>query len=466
MAIRAVRQRVVRHSHYQIFQAAFPDFIRHIHSLRRLRDREFRKLTAMPGRDRHSRTRKLLNSPSLHLLYAFEAVRKAKRLRNATPESISALAARCNPFERCEEPGKPLWVPARGRNRLVMSYSPAKRMNQLLVADLLVHLHPPLEQQYLFRGGMPAAFSAVEAAYAEGFTYGVEIDFVDFYGSVGFDGLAELLRPLPPSVVQHVVWDRALGTADDDDIVSISASHPYPPSSASRGLSLGSACSPVVGERILARLISSTDTCRMVAYADNILVLGRTPEAVTASFREMQQRASGFVGGALEPRMDGEGVRSLAQQHFQFLHHEVSLEDGQFIWSPDQRKRRDFLTAEVDGHLEMQMIARTEAQVGHWRRAYPNWPDGDLWEIQQLAALAARRYYNDATPINRSKAANALIASFYAGGRLQAIDELPPTGNAARDDARRAELIEAAQRRLIIMARRARLGLDAIRPIG
>jgi hypothetical protein len=219
-----------------------------------------------------------------------------------------------------------------------------------------------------------------------------------------------------------------------------------------------------VGERILSRLIFSTDNCRMVAYADNILVLGRSRDAVEESLQEMQRRASEFDGWLLEPRIT-ENIRSLPGDRIHFLHHVCTFDGNRFVWSPDQRKLDDFCAAEIDDHLDMASIERAEAKVSHWRRSYPNWPEGELWEVQQLAGLAARRFYNDASPINRSRAAHALIASFFAGGRLQPIGELAPAGVISRDDERRAELVSVAEERLILMARRARLGPDAIRTI-
>lgn len=239
------------------FRAAYPDFVRRISTLRAYRDREFVKLTTLPGRDRRDRVRKLLRIPSLHLLYAYEGLRRAGRLDASTPEQVALLAQRCNPLQPCHEPAVPHYVFTGDRRRVVVTFGPAKRARQMMVADLLRYLHPPLEQQFLFRGGMPAAFRAVEAAYADGFTFGAEIDFVGFYASVGHRGLADLLRPLPSSVVDHVVWDRATGrdTVVDTDVPA-ALSWAYPPLGDQTGIALGSACSPRMGERLIEMLIA------------------------------------------------------------------------------------------------------------------------------------------------------------------------------------------------------------------
>jgi hypothetical protein len=454
MAIRAIIQPARRRTDFEVFQRAHPDFVLRIHTLRKLRDREFDKLSGLTGKDQRNRVRALLTNRSLHLLYAYEALRKAKRLADASPDTVSALAARCNPFQRCDEPGNPLQKWTRGRGRLVMAYGPAKRMHQLLVADLLRHLHPPLEQQCLFRGGMPAAFRAVEAAYRDGFTYAAEIDVIDFYGSVRLEGLANLMRPLPDSVVRHVVWDGGfMAVMTRDNCVSVFMRDDDVPSpNVQRGIALGSACSPIVGERILATLIAPAEPCRIVAYADNMFVLGQSHEAVERCYEQMQQRASGFAGWALGLRRGG--IHNLNTDVFEFLHHEGQIVYGDFVWSPDQRKLNDFLTAESDDALNLKQIATAERKVSHWRRAYPSWPDGDEWETRQLAALAARRFYKKATPLHRSHAAQALVSAYLSLGRVISFEEIAPTGIVPRDINRRIELIEVAEQRLVRMADR------------
>jgi hypothetical protein len=74
-----------------------------IKRLRKFRDREFAKLTASPGRDRHSLTRKLLRLPAIHRLYAYEGLRKAGERASVTPARLATVAAQCNPLQPCAE---------------------------------------------------------------------------------------------------------------------------------------------------------------------------------------------------------------------------------------------------------------------------------------------------------------------------------------------------------------------------
>lgn len=442
-----------------------------IRRLRKFRDRQFAKLTTLPGRDRHSLTRNLLRLPSIHRLYACEGLRRAGQLEAATAERIVEVTAQCNPLQRCYEPSVTRYAGHGQRRRLVKIYGPAKRARQMMVADLLRYLHPPLEQQFLFRGGMPAAFRAVETAYAEGFTWGTETDLVGFYPSVGLDGLAELLRPLPSSVVEHVVWDHRATDHDTSahDAVPTSLQWAYPPLGDQQGISLGSACSPRVGERLVGKLIAPAGDCRTIAYADNVLVVGRSSEAVATCVQTMRDRITTSGGWASRLRLRTDGIKELATDGFSFLHHEAAIDRDTFIWRPDHRKLGEFLAAHEDGdgivgHLTLDAIAAAEVKITHWRRAYRDWPEGDLVEVSQLAALAARRFYIDATPLNRTAAATALVASYFANSREQSFEELTPEGSTAKAAIRRLSLIEDARTRLLQMARQNGFGLDVIGP--
>ena len=292
----------------QGFVTAYPEVVQEVRRLRSYRDREFAKLPSLSSRERHSRTRKLIRLPSMHRLYAYEGLKKAGTLNAATPDRLNEVAEQCNPLQPCHERSTVKLVGSGARRRYVEVFGPAKRGRQMMVADLLRFLHPPLEYQYMFRGGMPAAFDAVEAAYADGFTWGTETDLVGFYPSVRLEGLADLLRPLPESVVNHVVWDRTSGDDDvSNDVVPVSMQWAYPPPGVQLGIALGSACSPMVAETILAVLIAPTHDCQTIAYSDNVFVMGRSEEAVVACVQAMRGRVErlGHWASGLRMRDDG-----------------------------------------------------------------------------------------------------------------------------------------------------------------
>ncbi len=450
MAIIASRTRAASHSDYQHFRSSYPEFCARLQAILRIRDLGLSKLGSLVGRARHARVRKLLRDQRFHLLYAYQGTRKARQLRDATPASIQALAESWAPSSVSREPTPVFWVPGRNEQRRVVAFGPRRRMHQGLVADLLRTLHPPLEQQCLFRGGMPIALRAVEAAINEGYVFGAEVDVSRFYASIQLDGLAELLRPLPTSVVHGVVWDSGIRRSGDGDYAA-SWSADDPSLNGLVGLAPGAATSPIVGECIIARLLAACRGYRTVAYADNIIVLGRDVGEVRACLQHLAERAETLETGPLRLRIDE--VQSLSER-FEFLHQVGEREEQRFFWSPDQRKLNEYLAAYRDEDVSLEAVAEAEAKISHWRRAYPSWPNGDEWEIQRLAELAAKRFYKAAEPLNRSHAAHSLILAYFASGRIQSLEEIVPEGGSEAEERRRGELVEEAARRLNVISRR------------
>jgi hypothetical protein len=397
-----------RRTDYEVFAAAHPDFIRTIAGIRSYRDREFAKLAALAPSEQRTRVRKLLRCHRLALLYAFDAMRRVQRLPQATPASISALAAQCNPFAPSHEPVHRVTVPSEARRpimpihrrrRVVQNYGPLKRMHQMLVADVLAHLHPPRPDQFLFHGGMPMALAAIEAAYRAGYSYAVEIDMSAFYATVRLDGLAELLHPLPVSVTHHVVWDYASRRGPDDDYAAPSYDGD-PSRSGLVGLSLGAATSPIVGERIIRLLLDAAPVVRVVTYADNVLVLGRDRAEVVARAEHLASVAEGLEAGPLRPRIgnvarfrDGGSLSWFDpdNRHGVEFCKQVGVADRirSLSWRPSDERLEEHRIADGDRQLSLEQIAGTETQVSHWRRSYPTWRDGDAWEAARLAELGS-----------------------------------------------------------------------------
>jgi hypothetical protein len=434
---------------------------------RQHRNSEMAKLSALPERDRHARARKLLRDRRLHLCYAFDAIRKAGQLGASTPDQIRNLALECNAFEVCRETSRIFWVPGRRRDRRVVSFGPRRRMQQALVARIIRALHPPLDSQKLFHGGMPSALKAVEAAINEGYEYGVEVDVVHFYASIRPTGLAELLRPLPSAVVEHVIWDTGVRRNPDSDFVT-PVSLDDPSLNGLVGLAPGAATSPIVGERVMSQLLTARRATKLIAYADNIFVLGRVRGAVLSCLEHLRETAERLPTGALRLRVGDlhhlravSGVAELPQQ-FTFLHHVGEVAQGEtpdcpinVCWSPDERKLEEYRLSEQAAPITLEKIDKIEKKVSQWRMAYPSWPDGDVWELRYLADLAALRFYQSAEPLHKSHAAHQAILCFFAMDRLVDVTEFIPDFRNRREMRRRDELINAVRQRLVtIDARR------------
>jgi hypothetical protein len=368
---------------YERFRATYPDLIDDIAASRRHRKRQLSKISVATVAQRRDLVRRLLRDRRVHLAYAYDAIRRSLGLRDATPDSIRDLAASFNAFAPIHETIATRDVDKSSGHRRVQDFGPRRRMHQALVADILRTLHPPRQTQTLFNGGMPAALRAVATAYCDGgFTHGVEVDIVDFYGSVAKAPLAGLLRPLPDSVIDNVVWDLAM--REDAPVVAAITTCAQPTSSPSTGLSLGSGASPIVGERIVAELLAAARLPDTITYADNLFVLGRSEAEVRSRLDAIKDSAASLDVGALELR---EGYNT-------------------------------------------------------WRRSYEGWPDGDAREAEYLAALAVRRFYADGNASNLSAAIHAVVIAHVAEGSLRGMEEYVPTEGDIRGK-RRARLLTA-----------------------
>ncbi len=440
MAIRPAHSARSRRTDYERFATTYPEFVESIAELRRYRDREMAKLRMLQRSGQRDRIRLLLRSSRLALLYAYEAVRRVHLLHSATPDTLRELASQCNPFAASHEAVQRLVVGQGKCTRGVQNFGPLKRMHQMLVADVVVAIHSPREDQYLFNGGMPKALAAIEAAFRDGCMFAVEVDMINFYGGVRTPGLAELLHPLPASVVEHVVWDYAVRRGPDDELATPCDGEAHPSLTGLVGLSLGAATSPIVGERIIGNMLASAQLGRVVTYADNVLVLGRDREEVVARSQHLAEHASRLEAGPVRPRVgriasfrDRTGGVEFAKQWGEAIRHRLN-------WSPNGDKQAEHRIADHAERMTLQQISEAERKVTQWRRSYPMWRTGDAWEVERLAELATARYYCNGQPEHLATARQALITACFARGQLRDPSEFAPDWP-SREHQRRRELL-------------------------
>lgn len=450
---------------FQVFRLNNPAFVAELPALRKYRDRRLDSLNARSARDQRSFARRVLSDRRLLRLYAYEALRKARELRDASQDQIYEMAEQANLFVPCHERYRTQFVRTRQRQREVFIYGPQRRLRQLLVADVIRAIHPPLDKQLMLRGGMPEARRATDAAYFHhGFRYCAEVDFINFYGSVSHDGLAEILKPLPSAVVDHVVWDMTIRTTNEDDHPStdLPYSWPYPHRIDIIGLPLGSACSPVVGECLIAQFLREIPDDQFVSYADNILLFGNDEAELQARIENLRHRVQTGIG-SMRFRTE-EIIRDYGpfemSAGFEFLGQEVTIttdsENGEtsngFAWSPAERKRREYEIAELDDEtlitpLTLAELDATERKVINWRMAYPNWPNGDQFEAQRLAEIAAARYYRTGDQVDLARACQAAISRALYEQGVVSFYNLVPDHNSRPYNRRRTILVEECNRR-------------------
>ena len=364
----------------------------------------------------------------LYVVFAFDAIKSAGLLRDATPTTVLELSEQFDPFNPVERETALLRNVSRSstRQRLACDFGPKRRMHQQVIDRILRNLHPPLENQYLFNGGMPMALGAIEAAISDGATHACEIDFVNFYGSVRFDDLAEVMRPLPASVTRHVVWDEHL--RENDLFIRASDLHPSPTPETPNGIILGSASSPIVGEVLIARLLAAAQLPGIITYADNLFVFGRSEEEVDARTQALQevlrnspfQCVSGLRLHANEIRNVVHGERPSAFGIEFANHRALSREDGDGYrvtgWQPSVQKLADFQIGEAE-YVSVEALNRAITKVTNWRRYYRDWEDGEIHQAAFLASLKSRRYLASRSPEHKASAVAAVTDAYVICNR-------------------------------------------------
>lgn len=427
---------------YQRFASSYPEFVAELRDLKTERRAALLRLASMPRDKQRGEVRRLLRSNRFHLAYAYDAARRVGWIGRATPDRLRELAARCNPFVPVRDEAVVTREVDKGSGRrLVQDFGPRRRMHQALVADLLRHIHPLRRTQTLFNGGMPAARTAVATAFAQGWTHGVEVDFVNFYGSLQFEALAGLLRPLPATVVEHTVWDMAM--RDDPRLHVTERSVLDPTFSAPTGLSLGAATSPIVGELIVARLLAAAQLPDTITYADNLFVLGRSEEEVATRIHQIREGIASLDVGRLELRV-GFSLRHDLTRPFEFVKQQGQATRNGMTWQPAASKIAQYQISTVEHRVTGEQLATAERRIRFWRRSYSDWRDGDVLEAEYLAGLAARRYYGNRNTSNLSAAVHAVIVAHMATGGLRHPSEFVPTEGDPRSEARARLMQEIA----------------------
>jgi hypothetical protein len=457
---------------YQRFREAYPDFIREMATLGQYKATALARLAGLPRPRQRSEICRLLSSRRLARYYAYQAVLKCGQVGDATPASIDAIAAQCNPFAPCRERITWRHVQKGGKVRLVQQFRPIKRMMQGLVADIIRVIYPPRVEQYLFRGGIPAALKAAEAAYADGYTHAVEVDAVGFYQNVRHDVLAGLLLPLPAAVTHYVVCNAVTPIASSTTSVSMRGISPPP--GAAVGIPMGAGSSPIAGEVVIASLLAAAETaigCKIIAYADNLLVLGRSADDATVNADRLLCLANGpaeGAEGASGPRTtECPALRVIGRGRFagggstgddfwqgvSFVGQVGQVQpDGTISWRPSDRKIDEHRDADVlhtplhrpiDKVVPLTRIALAERKVAARRRAFPFWQDGDVWEARNLAELAAARFLHQPNAANRDAACQAMLVAFLYSGQNTPVSEFVPDYGQTWEP-KRQQLIDAA----------------------
>lgn len=352
--------------------------------------------------------RRFLRDPQVSLAYVWEGVRRKQQF-DLSPDAIRRVANTMNVFHPAREQVRRATIQRWGRkSREVHRFGYQRFARQRMVAELGVTLHPLSSNQFFGRG-VPAAWKAVEELVQSGNTHGAEIDVVSFYASVtALDELKALLRPLPGSVVEHVVWDGSLKRS-----LANSTRHLARATSSNlnrhTGLSQGSASSPIAGEVIMQSLLRCVPDWPMVIYHDNVFVFGRSHEEVVARINVLREAAARHAVGELR---FGEERFWAYPEPLAFLGGEVDPTEIIWRWQPTQAALDRYLWACDQGQLTAAELRAILCGLPRFRRTYPLWLEGCQWVIKREAELAARVFMKSGEAADRERALDALLRAW------------------------------------------------------
>jgi hypothetical protein len=199
--------------------------------------------------------------------------------------------------------------------RLVLDFGIVNRARQYMVERLLAataDLHP---EQYLTRGGVPAAIKRVASLMLDGYEWAIETDIVKCYPSFSAENMHTAL-PLSKEVIDNVIMARGYnvipgdsliylyGPADDEgDPVSLAENI----AEARRGIPHGSAVASLAVEVLLAPVLKALPSVAIVpSYADNMLTMAKTEEDAVSVTQAMWSALIGHPVGPLTPSLKGE----------------------------------------------------------------------------------------------------------------------------------------------------------------
>jgi hypothetical protein len=253
-----------------------------------------------------------LASHDAHHLAALEAYNRVRVDLRPDPKLLPKIAQSLNPWvgtpevvqlRLVQKPHKP------DDFRTIVNFGVKNRALQYLVRDVLeaqADLHP---NQYAMRGHH-AAIERVADLLEQDCQWAIETDIANCYQSFDGEKVSELL-PIPKKVTQSTLLGEHLtltllsgmfGSADpgvEDETV-----FPEEFAAARLGLPQGSAASSLVAEMLLASLFDELpDGSRMIGYADNFLVMGKSKNDVLPATLALWSALDAHPAGQFQPNV-------------------------------------------------------------------------------------------------------------------------------------------------------------------
>lgn len=251
------------------------------------------------GRDaRRSALYRYLNSDAVMIACAYKADKKRPRYMR---HHILQLMATVRHWDWENPPTTPERIlitnKPSGGFRVIYDPSLLRRAAFTAISSIL-HQHLVLRDfQYDYKG-VDCAIENVISLIKDGFVYVQHLDIKNYFGSFDKEKLIKEL-PLPKGVVERWVMASAM-PVDLEDVKAVGTTSSLHSllDVAHQGIPLGSSASAVI-----ALLNTSTldwdapEGVRLINYADNFLVLGKSQESAEAAGQAVRASIKGLLGG-------------------------------------------------------------------------------------------------------------------------------------------------------------------------
>lgn len=405
------------------YRDAHLEFVEAVLSAKLKKDRKLDQIASAQSRDKKRfLIRQFLNDFEIKKYYLFKSVQHKKSLDQFPPAEIEDVARELSAFQPFNEDVTPINLRSgNGRRRTTYSFGPRRHALQKMTADILKVIFPfPYAGHFTIYGGVRAALEAVSGHIRDGFTFAIERDIRQFYPTVNIQGLVELLRPLPGSVVRNVIAYRRTSQGESIPITtSADNDAPLPPGGT---LAQGSAASPVAAEIVMARLLTPIlPDVRVVAYADNVLILGETLDVVENANSLLEARATLHPCGPL-------GLKPPLETHvvvgggIEFLGSFGAYDGSSISWEPNDRAMSHLIST-LENATSDEQIMTTINWMTKWSRGYPLW-DRDVAERYRIQ-LWAKLALNSNGPLSRNFIEAARKIRSYCLLELSKYGQLP-----------------------------------------
>jgi hypothetical protein len=233
--------------------------------------------------------------------------------------------------------------------RLLLDFGIINRALQYLVERLLAaiaDLHP---EQYLTRGGVPAAIKRVASLMLDGYEWAIETDIENCYPSFSADNMHTALS-LPKEVIDNVIMARDHNLVPGDSLLYLYGPAPDDEGApclleeqiakARRGIPHGSAVASLVLEMLVAPVLKALPGVAIVpSYADNMLTMAQSKEDAVSVTKAMWSALIGHPVGPLTPSLRGEFGPG---EPIDFLGHRLRRIGSAVLITPSEENEAEF----------------------------------------------------------------------------------------------------------------------------